>query len=327
MEQGDVVEYWKSAPYLFNFMDNYALKQAFKDAPEKDKMVGFVREFPETFLDLERARAYQPVEPANPRLRELLSETVDRGMWRLLWMPPSLGYYTLDGTVRRSGIGQRDKAAGLLRLAHGSARRRVARFVRSGAPDDAGVPSARARLTQDDWKKQRGLLRFTISDDRLTGLPVLLLIYPCLTFARDCDPRELARGARLTAAEVRSQFAVRIKGLIEKLGIVQEPTTSTDDRWYWLAPMLLDFAEFPVAAQEWWDRAELAQTWAGIEAGDEDDGWSSHVEQAKQTLDSIRSGKEHLGTPPDDLLRCSGPRGLRRPGDGRDARLRACKPQ
>ena len=99
-----------------------------------------------------------------------------------------------------------------------------------------------------------------------------------------------------------AQFAVRIKGLIEKLGIVQEPTTSTDDRWYWLAPMLLDYAEFPAAAQEWWDRAELAQTWAGSEAGDEDDGWSSHVEQAKQTLDSIRSGKDHLGTPPDDLL-------------------------
>ncbi len=48
VEQGDVVEYWKSAPYLFNFMDNYALKQAFKDAPEKDQMVRLVREFPET---------------------------------------------------------------------------------------------------------------------------------------------------------------------------------------------------------------------------------------------------------------------------------------
>jgi hypothetical protein len=37
-------------------MDSYALKQAFRNAPEKDKMVGFVRKFPETFLDLERAR-------------------------------------------------------------------------------------------------------------------------------------------------------------------------------------------------------------------------------------------------------------------------------
>ena len=66
--------------------------------------------------------------------------------------------------------------------------------------------------------------------------------------------------------------------------------------------MLLDFAEFPFAAQEWWERAELAQTWAGTEAGDEDDGWSSHVEQAKQTLNSILSGKDHLGTSPDDLF-------------------------
>ncbi len=49
VEQGDVVEYWKSAPYLFNFMDNYALKQAFKDAPAKDQMVSLVREFPEAF--------------------------------------------------------------------------------------------------------------------------------------------------------------------------------------------------------------------------------------------------------------------------------------
>ena len=66
--------------------------------------------------------------------------------------------------------------------------------------------------------------------------------------------------------------------------------------------MLLDFAEFPAAAQEWWERAELAQTWAGVEVGEEDEGWSSHVEQAKQTLDSIRSGKDRLGMPPDDLL-------------------------
>jgi len=30
---------------------------------------------------------------------------------------------------------------------------------------------------------------------------------------------------------------------------------------------------------------------AGTDAGDEDDGWSSHIEQAKQTFDSIISGK------------------------------------
>ena len=301
VDEGDVVEYWKSAPYLFNFMDHYALKRAFRDAPEKDRMVRLVREFPETFLDLECARTYKPVEPANPRLRELLSETVDRGMWRLLWIPPSLGYYAPEGPFADPELANVTK-----RLVF-SAWHMVPRAVASLVSYEAErrmmrAAHPRARLTQDDWKKQRGLLRFTISDERLTGLPVLLLIYPCLTFARDCDPRALARGERLTAAEVRAQFAVRIKTSVDKLGIGQEATTGTDDRWYWIAPILLDFAEFPFAAQEWWERADLAQIWAGTDAGDEDAGWSSHVEQTKQTLNSILNGKDRLGTPPDDLF-------------------------
>jgi hypothetical protein len=303
VEQGDVVEYWKSAPYLFNFMDSYALKRAFKDAPEKDKMVGLVREFPETFLDLECARGYQPIESANPRLRDLISETVDRGMWKLLWIPPSLSYYSLEGPFAAPEL------AGVTKRLVFSAWHVVPRAVASLVSYEAErrmmrASHPRAELTQEDWKKQRGLLRFSISDDRPTGLPVLLLVYPCLTFARDCDPRELARDDRVTAAEVRSQFASRISSLIVKLGIVPEAGSSTDDRWYWLAPMLIDFAEFPDAARTWWDRPELAQVWAGTEAGDEDEseGWHRHVETAKQALDAIRSGKEQLGMQPDDLI-------------------------
>ena len=301
LEQGDVVEYWKSAPYLFNFMDNYALKRAFKEAPEQHQLVRFVRDFPETFLDLERARAYQTLDPANPRLRELLAGTLDRGMWRLLWMPPSLSYYTLAGPFIAPELASVTKQ--LVFSAWHMVPRAVASLVSYEAERRMMRAShPRARLTQEDWKKQRGLLRFGISADRLTGLPLLLLVYPCLTFARDYDPRDLARGARLTAAEVRSRFAARIRGSVEKLGIVQEAAGTVDDRWYWLAPMLLDFAEFPSAAQAWWHRAELAQAWAGVEVGDEDAGWSSHVERATQTLDAIHGGRERLGVPPDDLF-------------------------
>jgi hypothetical protein len=300
VDQGDVVEYWKSAPYLFNFMDNYALKRAFTDTPEKDKMVGLVRQFPETFLDLECARAYRPIEPANPRLRELLSETVDRGMWRLLWMPPALGYYALEGPFAAPELA--DVTKRLVFSAWHMVPRAVASLVSYEAERRMMRAShPRARLTQENWKKQRGLLRFGISDGRLTGLPLLLLVYPCLVFSRDCDPRDMARAARMSAAEVRSQFAARIKTLLGKLGIVHETGGGADDRWYWLAPMLLDYAAFPEESTAWWDRTDLAQLWAGVETGDEDEGWSRHVEQAKQTLDSIRSGAERLGTPPEDL--------------------------
>ena len=164
------------------------------------------------------------------------------------------------------------------------------------------APSPRSPVTQEDWKKQRGLLRFGVSEGRLTGLPLLLLVYPCLTFARDCDPRELARDAHLTAAEVRARFATRIRALIDRLDIVSEPGKSTDDRWYWLAPMLLDYTSFPVESQAWWDRADLARMWAGVEVGEEDAGWSNHVERAKHTLAVIHRGEEHLSAHPGDLF-------------------------
>jgi hypothetical protein len=164
------------------------------------------------------------------------------------------------------------------------------------------APHPRARLTQEDWRKQRGLLRFGIFADRLTGMPLMLLVYPCLTFALHCDPRELARGRSLTAAEVRSELAARLRESVERLGITHESGGNADERWYWLAPMLLDFAEFPATAQAWWGRTELAQIWAGAAAGEEDAGWSRHVDEAWQTLNAIRDGKQRLGSPPDDLF-------------------------
>jgi hypothetical protein len=221
-------------------------------------------------------------------------------MWRLLWMPPTINYYMPAGPFSASELARVTK-----RLVF-SAWHMVPRAVASLVSYEAErrmmrAPHPRAQLTQEDWKKQRGLLRFTISSERLTGMPLLLFVYPCLTFAQHCDPRDLARGPKLTAAEARAHFAAQIRDLVKHLGIVHEAAGSIDERWYWLAPILLDFAEFPEAARAWWERGDLAQTWAGVDVGEEDAGWARHVELAVQTLNAIRTGKEQLGPPPDDL--------------------------
>jgi len=111
-----------------------------------------------------------------------------------------------------------------------------------------------------------------MSAGHVTGMPLMLLVYPCLAFARDYDPRDFARDGRLTADEARALFATRLRGAIEKLGIIAKDGGAPDERWYWPAPMLLDFAEFPAAARQWWNRDNLAQIWAGAEVGDEDAG-------------------------------------------------------
>ena len=131
VEQGDVIEYWKSAPYLFNFMDNYALKQAFKEAPDQQQMLKLVRQFPETFLDLERARG---IPSRRTRKSETTRVAFRDGGSRHVAAPldTSIHWLLQSGrTVCCRGIGHCHKEAGVFRLAHGAASRRFTRIIRS----------------------------------------------------------------------------------------------------------------------------------------------------------------------------------------------------
>lgn len=301
LEQGDLVEYWKSAPYLLNFMDVYSFKQALRDAIQDRNVMRLVRASPEAFLDLERARNYEELEPANPRLRGLLEETMERGMWRLLWMPPAVGYYSLSGPFAALEPHKLTK-----RLVF-SAWHMVPRAVASLLSYEAErrmmrASGSRAELKREDWAKQRGLLRFGLSEGRLTGFPLFLLVYPCVTFARHCDPRDLARDGISTAKEVIGSLEVRIKRLIEDLKIEHETGGVVDERWYWLVPMLSDLAKYPDIARAWWERASLAQDWAGTETADGDEAWSRHVNEAAQTLLAVSNGSLRLGALPTDLF-------------------------
>ncbi|MCW1883092.1 helicase-related protein [Luteolibacter flavescens] len=302
LEEGDVVDYWKSAPYLFNFMDTYALKSAFKDTTGDRDLIGLIQSFPESFLPVDQMQSYKPVDPSNPRLRGLLAETVDRGMWRLLWLPPSLSYYepagpyadpALQGATKRlvfSAWHVVPKAVSAL-VSYEAERR----MMRSSSP--------KGSLTAEILQKKRGLLRFGISAGRLTGLPLMGLVYPCITFARELDPRDLARTGHFSALEVLEVFESRLKTLVESLAIDSDTTGNPDERWYWIVPMLLDFRFFPKQSREWWKLEELSSRWAGAESAEEDAGWSRHVQDAKETVERIRYDGLVLGPPPPDLFK------------------------
>jgi hypothetical protein len=128
-------------------------------------------------------------------------------------MPPTLGYYALEGPFAAPEL------IGVTKRLVFSAWHMVPRAVASLISYEAErrmmrAPNPRARVTQEQWKKQRGLLRFGFSAGRLTGLPLMWLVYPCLTFARDCDPRDFARESFLTAAEARTTLSGRVRGAV-----------------------------------------------------------------------------------------------------------------
>ena len=150
------------------------------------------------------------------------------------------------------------------------------------------------------FQRQRPLLRFAQDGQRLTGMPLFTLLYPCATLAREIDPLKIARSAGASgvladsntiasAAAIRNSRAPEV---LDKLGPGRGPL---DERWYWAALILLDRAHSP-GMRRWLD-ADGEWSW-GIMADDDDTQFAQHIKLASQFFDH----QETLGRPPLDLF-------------------------
>ncbi|MBI2170311.1 MAG: hypothetical protein HYU28_12555 [Actinobacteria bacterium] len=105
------VDYWKSTPYFVNFGDGYQLGERLRTALSDPVVRPDVRRALAKTQHLDHAKldAFEPVDPGNARMRQLVADTVDSGWWRLLWMPPSLPYAPLSGPYAEPGVSDMTK--------------------------------------------------------------------------------------------------------------------------------------------------------------------------------------------------------------------------
>lgn len=314
LEQSDLVEYWKSAPYLLNFMEKerYRLKERFLQtnadkSTEVGQLIQTIRDNPAAFLNLDRLRRYKPLAAGNAKLRALLKHTTDTEAWRLLWIPPAMPYHALNGAFARSAEDGFTK-----RLVFSNwhvVPKTVAAMVSYEAERCMMKASGRSTSnTPDARKKKRGLLQFSAADGEPKGMPVLSLVYPSLTLAEHCDPRALAceKSTLMTAAELLDFATKKVSALLELLGIKPKTSGAVDQRWYWLGPLLLDLTLEAENTEAWWDRWEyppLDKLWAGSSAEEPGDRWTDHVRHAWEVAQAVMSGSERLGPQPPDLSR------------------------
>lgn len=318
LDHSDIVEYWKSAPYLLNFMDDYQLKRALHDAADDDESgeVGkTLASAQSSLLRWEDVQAYRQIDPANARLRTLLNDTVEKELWKLLWLPPSLPYYQMSGAF--TGV---DTLAVTKRLVFSSwkvvpkviaavlsheAERRAIGLSHSDSTGTVAVENS-----TEGRKKIASLLRFSRADNRLTGMPVLGLIYPSVTLAKAFDPAT-SGATPLTLDEVLSQARISLAPMLDAATSRWAREGEVDERWYWAAPILMDLAQSEEETRGLWNRANLAAEWSGEEAGaTETDGeqeaesaWDEHLEQARELIrEASVKGHRPLGQPPSNLL-------------------------
>jgi hypothetical protein len=312
LSNGTTVEYWKSAPYLLNFMDDYVLKRDFLrdvESGQTDKLASLLADRKHLLLRWSEVSKYRQCDPGNARLRSLMADTVDKGAWKLLWMPPSLPYYQLAGPYAEPslvGITKRlvfscwkvvPKVISAL-VSYEAERNSILLFEPDGSNDE------RARKTR------RPLLRFARSDGRLTGMAVLGMIYPSITLARCGDPLKVVSGLDHSGGVPSAEDVVvtvrrDIEAMLAKLNVPTTTTGAEDERWYWAAPILLDLFSHREPAADWFSQEDLVQAWRRYSSQDEEPSeesrWADHVEEARDLILKYRQKKLSLGKRPADL--------------------------
>ncbi|MXX70766.1 MAG: hypothetical protein F4Y73_02655 [Gemmatimonadetes bacterium] len=305
VKRPQVLEYWKSAPYLLSFMDGYKLKTevvARLDTSSENGLAKLLADSQRVSLAWEEVEAYARLDPANARLRSLLAWMEGGDVWKLLWLPPALPYYAESGpwkTAREQKVSKRlifstwqvvPKAVASV-VSYDVERRIFPRFDES------------IRNTPEERRKRRPLLRFAYSkeSDSLTGMPVLGLLYPSPSLAELGDPVSVLKG-KGTLQDALDRARTQITPLLQRLTEKHLTAESEDESWYWAAPILLDLERYGQATREWFRRRKLSSQWTGQQDDDvEGSRWVDHVGEAKKLVDAASHGSLDLGRPPADL--------------------------
>jgi hypothetical protein len=303
-----IAEFWKSSPWLAQFMDGYAFKRAvtaagqlnLDDDPELRAALGAVR----GQLDWAAFRLYDDLAPANARIRALCADTVGVS-WDLLWMPAALPYYAPGPPYDRPGTNALTKR--LVFSSWNVVPRAIAGYLSYEAERRAqrAMDVAAINTTESRKVHERRLLDFKVQRldgdiVRVASMPILAWLAPSESLAELGDVRAMARAHAgdhgPSADDIRQEVGGRIRDRLAMIDVpVDEGRQGPDQRWYWAAPLLLDRAG--AATTTLWDQRDLVARWAEGHVGGVEN-FQQHVAEA-QTV--VREGIA-LGRQPDDLI-------------------------
>lgn len=299
----DTVEYWKSSPYLLNFMGDYTFKTAIRNdlKMRTPLLADLLLKARKKMISASDISGYVPLDPANARLRLLMDEIGDQGLHRLLWMPPSLPYWVPGGAYAQAGQVSKqlifsawnvvpDALASLLSY---EVERRI---VADASDGKVGYDRLRQRFTPR--------LRLDMKNGRPGGMSNMMLMYPSSALVALVDPLHWTgeSDGLPSAADVKRSamqcLVPHVKACIE--GAVQEG--AEDKRWYWVTLARLE-ARHASDGRAWceheWHRARLVADAEEHDEPEPDTAYAAHLDLWLAAWDGNVAG---LGRVPADLI-------------------------
>jgi hypothetical protein len=297
------MEFWKSAPYFPNFWDGYQIGRRFNEAgPDKAGEIATMLDKAGCLLPWEDWRRFQMIDPGNSRLRAVASDLLDQGAWKLLWLPPSLPYYRLAGPFTGDAISDLTKR--LIFSSWNVVPRAVSTILSYGAERRMMTANKRPNLENSPAGRERFTEPIRFPTTRMSGMTAFAFVYPSPALADLADPLAITReiGDKTSTRDVVKAAARRISAALDQAtaGMDVPDDGPVDERWYWIAPLLLD-AELR-DDDAWLDRAQLSQVWTGADDRSGGAGFERHLATAAAASREFLDGELELGVRPDDLL-------------------------
>ena len=244
----DPLEFWRAAPYVLELMEKYKVKEKLlKHDPRDAALVESLHDggAPGQRLEWSTIQHLGELSAANAKMRGLVADVLDRGAWQLAWIPPSLPYHELRGAYSSPELCDFTKR--LIFSSWAVAPKAISTVLSYEAERRlsavAQATSTLSSLRRYDATRPTGRLTFQRSDGRLTGMPVLGILYPSVALSRAGDPLDVARSLGvplpISIDVLESEVTRRVEQLLTTLppGPQDGPE---DEAWYWAAAPLLD---------------------------------------------------------------------------------------
>ncbi|MCP4445836.1 MAG: DEAD/DEAH box helicase [Myxococcales bacterium] len=229
----DPIAFWKSAPYLPHFMHGYKFNEQLEESLQLSpaKISNLLRKHADSMLVESDLNSWRELDPANAKLRELARDLLDGGLWRLLWLPPTVPYWPLEGAFN-------DQEARSTKTLLFSAWNVVPDVVSAVLSYEAErrMMGGHASSYADPAKQQVPRLRLS---QTATGARsrhrLLLLLLPSCRLADEAHPLAAPAGT-----DRRAWVRERIQAMLAEPTLPNPNEGEIDHRWEWAALMLLD---------------------------------------------------------------------------------------
>ena len=235
------IDYIKSTPYIMSFMKNYQLKKKIEKYFSKNSIEISKMNKNTFWLNKSKIDNYEKISYNNARLDNLMTHVLKDNAEKLLWIPPSLPYYELKGAFNNI-----DNFSKTLIF---SSWEMVPRMISSMISYEI------ERKTIGKLKDYNPNIRYFTKNRSLSArlrfnqMSVFTLIYPSIFLVDVYNPKDCLN-RNLSLEEIEKEIKHKIKEKLDKLP--KKDSEREDQRWYYLAPILLDTLEYGNSFGRWY---------------------------------------------------------------------------